>query len=375
MRSRREFQQLFHFRPTSFKPLTNLNAISTDNVGELVTTRASIIHTADTEYLTDTLCFRCRACTALIAVRQKKQEEDEKFLEPSLCQESCKGHKGMDPLYDSPFTMSYSRQIVTVQTISHSFTQANKTFEVVLYRDLTDAFAVGQEVLVTGIVKQAVENYDEVENIKFKAPNMKKKDKESNPIILRAYIKCFSMLDSTSDESSNLRKDDTNEMELMTKLRSDPKIFKRLLHSFCPTVTGKEVAKAFALIAMFGGHNLMSQWRRSSIHVLLLGSSGTGKSTILQAAYECAPKGMSISGATITMAGLIAGCDEHMKADAGVLALCDNGLLYIDELDKMEREQQQAMVSAMGSEMLMIHKNGCFLKMPVSFKNLKLFRS
>lgn len=272
----------------------------------------------------------------------------------------------MDPLYDSPFTLSYSRQIITVQMISHNFTQNNKTFDVVVYRDLTDAFAVGQEVIITGVVKQAVENYDEDEKIKFKAPFMKKKDKESNPIILRTYIKCLSMLDSTSDEGLSSRKDDTLEMDLLTKLRADPRIFKVLLHSFCPSVAGKEVAKAFALIGLFGGHGLMSKWRRSSIHILLLGSSGTGKSTILQAAYECAPKGMAISGANITMAGLIAGCDEHMKAEAGVLALCDNGLLYIDELDKMEREQQQAMIASMDSEVIMIHKNGCFLKIPVN---------
>lgn len=270
----------------------------------------------------------------------------------------------MDPLYDSPFTMSYSRQIITVQTISHNFAQSNKSFEVVVYRDLTDAFAVGQEVLITGIVKQAVQDYDEDEKIKFKA-TMKRKDKETNPIILRTYIKCLYMMESSTEDLELSRKDDTLEMDIMTKLRSDPKIFKRLLHSFCPSVSGKEVAKAFALIGLFGGHGIMSKWRRSSLHILLLGSSGTGKSAILQAAYECAPKGMAISGASITMAGLLAGCGQHMKVDAGVLALCDNGLLYIDELDKMEREQQQAMVSSMDSEVIMIHKNGCFLKMPV----------
>lgn len=348
----------------NFKPLTDLNSISTDNVSELVATRGSIIHTGETEYITETLCYRCRECAALIVVHQKKQEDDEKYLEPTMCKDSCKSRKGMDPLYDSPFTMSYARQIITVQTISHNFTQSNKTVEVVVYRDLADAFAVGQEVLITGIVKQAVENYDDEEKIKFKAPFMKKKDKESNPIILRIYIKCFGMIDISLDENLPSRKDDTVEMDLITKLRADPNIFKVLLHSFCPAVAGKEVAKAFSLLGLFGGHNLMDNFRRSSIHVLLLGSSGTGKSAILQAAYECAPKGMAISGANITMAGLIAGCDEHMKAEAGVLSLCDNGVLYIDELDKMEREQQQAMIASMDSEVIMIHKNGCFMKIP-----------
>lgn len=377
---RQTFHKLTHssHRPNSFKPMTHLNDIPTDNVGDLIATRASIIHAGETEYITDMICFRCNLCSALIAVKQSKKEEDEKYLEPKKCVGSCKGGKEMEPLYDSPFTSSYSRQVVTVQTISHNFSQSNRTVEVVIYRDLTDAFSVGQEVVIIGMIKQAVEDYDEDENIKFKNPFMKKKDKASNPIIIRTYIKCFTMLDCFNEEEAmaqdSLSKDNSPELELVTKLRADPNIFKVLLHSLCPQIAGREVAKAFTLLGLFGGHGLMGKFRRSAIHVLLLGSTGTGKSVILQSAYEVAPKGMAVSAANITLAGLTASCDESEKANAGAIALCDNGILYIDELDKMEREQQQAMIACMDSEVISIHKNGSFLKLQVR-NYLKLFKN
>jgi DNA helicase MCM8 len=347
--------------------MTNLNSVPSETVGELISTRGSIIHAGETEFITEVLCYRCSTCSALMAVRQMKKEEKEKFLEPQSCTGNCRGDLGMDALYDSPFTFCYSRQVVTIQTISHNVNQTNRPIEVVLYRELTDAFAVGQEVIVTGIVKQVVEDSGDDENIKFKSIFTKKKDKETNPIILKTYLKCFSMIESFNEDQQkeSVINDGTPEMEMCITLRSDPRIFKIILHSFCPHINGKEVAKAFTLLGVFGGHGLMKNHRRSSIHILLLGSTGTGKSAILQAAYEIAPKGMAISGANITLAGLTAACSEHMVADAGAIALCDNGVLDIDELDKMEREQQQTLVSCMDSGVISIHKNGSFFKMNV----------
>lgn len=343
----------------------SLNAISNDNVGELVCTRGTIVNACETEFVTETLCFRCSLCSALIAVSQLKKNIDEELSEPTKCTGTCKGRNGMTPLYDSPFTNSYSRQIVTVQTISQNFSQSNRTMEVVLYRDLTDSFAVGQEVVIIGMVKQAVENYDEEENVKFKNFFTRKRDKETNPIILKTYLKCYTIYDLNREDESikNESLNDSPELDLVTKLRSDPRVFKILLHSLCPKIAGREIAKSFALIALFGGHGLMGNLRRSSIHILLLGSSGTGKSSILQAAYECAPKGMSISAANISLAGLTAACEEHGNSKAGALPLCDGGMIYIDELDKMDREQQYAMISCMDSEVIHIHKNGCFMKL------------
>ena len=64
--------------------------------------------------------------------------------------------------------------------------------------------------------------------------------------------------------------------------------------SLCPTIYGHELVKAGLVLALFGGaqrgeKNKLSV--RTDPHVLVVGDPGLGKSQMLQAAANVAPRG------------------------------------------------------------------------------------
>jgi len=103
---------------------------------------------------------------------------------------------------------------------------------------------------------------------------------------------------------------------------------------------------------------------RGDIHVLLMGDPGTGKSTLLGAAEEIAPRSASASGKGASKAGLTAAAlpsdfsANGMTLEAGALVLADKGLAAIDEIDKIPDEVSSAMHGAMSKQRVEINKGG-----------------
>src|SRR3989338_2828057 len=91
---------------------------------------------------------------------------------------------------------------------------------------------------------------------------------------------------------------------------------------------------------------------RGDIHILLVGDPGSGKSQILQFVSKAAPKARYVSGKGASGVGLTAAVvkDEILKGwalEAGALVLANKGIVVVDELDKMEKEDRSALHEAM----------------------------
>jgi len=103
---------------------------------------------------------------------------------------------------------------------------------------------------------------------------------------------------------------------------------------------------------------------RGDIHILLMGDPGTGKSTLLGAAEDIAPRSASASGKGASKAGLTAAAlpsdfsANGMTLEAGALVLADKGLAAIDEIDKIPDEVSSAMHGAMSKQRVEINKGG-----------------
>lgn len=80
---------------------------------------------------------------------------------------------------------------------------------------------------------------------------------------------------------------------LLQKIHSEPHIFKLLVHSLCPNIYGHEIVKAGLLLALLGGTK--SDVCRAESHVLIVGDPGLGKSQMLQACSNVAPRGLKQS--------------------------------------------------------------------------------
>ncbi|SVE25485.1 uncharacterized protein METZ01_LOCUS478339, partial [marine metagenome] len=108
--------------------------------------------------------------------------------------------------------------------------------------------------------------------------------------------------------------------------------------------------------------------KRADINILLAGDPSMAKSVLLVEADKITHKSMYTSGRGASAAGLTIGMiktsDGRMLAMAGVLPLMSGGIAYIDEFDKMNKDDRSAIHPAMEQQKVTIAKAGTTLTLP-----------
>ena len=152
-------------------------------------------------------------------------------------------------------------------------------------------------------------------------------------------------------EDSRISEEDVNEIMHLSKR---PDIFELLWKSLAPEVYGYETVKKGLILQLFEGNrpsddtfktDTMDRW---TIHVLLIGDPGIGKSQLIQAMKKRSPKNITISGTNTSQAGLTVSTvkDEltgTWTMEAGATVLADTGVLCIDEYDKLKPSAQKSL--------------------------------
>lgn len=141
---------------------------------------------------------------------------------------------------------------------------------------------------------------------------------------------------------------ESDEEEILD-LSHEQNLFQKFVDSLAPEVYGYESVKKGIVLQLFeglrpqedGSYNDEDRW---TIHILLIGDPGIGKSKILTSVAKVAPKCITINGAGTTSAGLTSAAvkDEFgtWSLEAGAVVLADSGLLNIDEFDKLTTNVQ-----------------------------------
>ena len=152
-------------------------------------------------------------------------------------------------------------------------------------------------------------------------------------------------------EDSRITEDDIDEIIHLSK-RQD--VFELLWKSLAPEVYGYENVKKGLILQLFEGNrpvddtfktDTMERW---TIHILLIGDPGIGKSQLIQSVKKRAPKNITISGTNTSQAGLTVSTvkDEltgTWTMEAGATVLADTGVLCIDEYDKLKPSAQKSL--------------------------------
>lgn len=154
------------------------------------------------------------------------------------------------------------------------------------------------------------------------------------------------------------------ETKQILELAADSQIFNRLVQSIAPSVYGYENIKEALLLQLFGGIKKTKsdgEPTRGDIHVLLVGDPGVAKSVLLKVISGIAPKGRYVSGKASSSAGLTAAVikDEFTKGwalEAGAMVLANNGMVCIDEIEKMTEQDRSSMHEAMEQQTVSISK-------------------
>jgi len=165
-----------------------------------------------------------------------------------------------------------------------------------------------------------------------------------------------------------------SDKEKIKELSQSEGIYQKLVDTLMPEIYGYKTVKEGLLLQLFEGNrpsddsfktDTMDRW---TIHVLLIGDPGIGKSQIIGAMDKRAPKIMSIAGTSTSQAGLTTSAvkDEltgTWTLEAGAVVLADTGLLCVDEYDKLSATAQKSLNEPMEQLSVSSAKAGLVQKM------------
>ncbi|MDO8556347.1 MAG: minichromosome maintenance protein MCM [Nanoarchaeota archaeon] len=287
--------------------------------------------------------FECPSCGNSLKIPQLEQT----FKEPSRC--SC-GRRGRFRLTHQELIDS---QRLVLEESSDMLTggEQPKRLSVFLREDLVEPkmerrTTPGSKVYVVGIVKEVP--------IPSKTGGMSTRfDLMCEANFIQGIEETYEDIEVNAEDEKKIR-----------ELARDPKVFEKLVASIAPSIYGHNEIKAALVLQLMGGvrkERPDGSAVKGDIHILLVGEPGTAKSSLLVYMSKAAPKARYVAGRSTSGAGISAVVvkDEFLRGwalEAGALVLANNGMLLIDEMDKMSDEDTSTLHEAMAQQQITIAK-------------------
>jgi replicative DNA helicase Mcm len=287
--------------------------------------------------------YKCTFCGATYKIRSGKDEL------PELCV-SCKRHSLKQVAEESQFI---NLQKIAVQDPLEKLRGSSPTWqlEVWIEDDLVNTVIPGDRIELTGILR-----------IRPRRNQRGKLDKD----IYSMFLDTVSIVPKQKD-FADLQITDEEE-RVIKELGKDPHIFEKIAKSIAPSIFGYNEIKQGAALQLFGGtpgKTLIDGGAvRSDMHILLIGDPGSAKTRILQSVTRLVPKGIYVSGKSVTGGGMtaVAERDEFSEGGwtlkAGAMVLGSGGVVAIDEFDKITDDDKAALHEALESQTISVAKAG-----------------
>ncbi|KAF5283512.1 hypothetical protein FQA39_LY17327 [Lamprigera yunnana] len=321
----KEFDSQLHPRILNHEPILHLKNLKTCCFGTLVSIRGTVIKASNTRQLScKCIAFECGNCTGTQIVNQIEGV----FTIPNNCPtKGCKAQSNFIPMFTQQ-TFAVNWQSLKVQELIGTNNYENgrvpRTIDCEATDDLVGCCIPGDDVTITdavAIVNNKNQTNGSIERITF----------------------------------------NTDDYYAIQKIHSQPHLFRLLVQSFCRNIYGNEMVKAGLLLTLFGGTYYEDEVASRSIsHVLMVGDPGLGKSQMLLACANIAPRGLYVCGNTSTSSGLTVTMSKESNGDysleAGALILADQGCCCIDEFDKMT--EHSSLLETMEQQSISIAKAG-----------------
>jgi len=249
-------------------------------------------------------------------------------------------------------------QIVRLQELPEDLPpgQLPHYVNVSMKQDLVDYARPGDRIILTGIVRIEQER---VFGVKQSESALYRLRMDGNNI---EFIGGRGIKGTRRTEREEISPD---EQKIIRTLSKNPDIYNRLIASFAPHIRGHELFKEAILLLIVGStQRALSDGSkiRGDINVFLVGDPGTAKSEMLKFCARIAPRGLYTSGRGSTAAGLTAAVVRDASGifmlEAGAVVLGDQGLVCIDEFDKMRPEDRSALHEVMEQQSASIAKGG-----------------
>ena len=351
-----EIKDKIKVRIGNYSVQKGLREINADVINKLISVPGMVVRTSEIKPLAKKIAYACLNCNTL----NEAQLKGLSLKKPMRCTQCSEKELEMDPEH-SYFT---DFQLVRIQELPEDLPagQLPHYVEVTVMDDLVDRCRPGDRVLLTGIVRIEQEQSLQVRTSLFRLRM------EGNNIEFLGGIlgnKDERTVDSKDERTVDRIVISREDEKRILALASMPDNYDKLIASFAPHIYGHEVIKESILLLIVGsvtkkladGSN-----RRGDINIFLVGDPGTAKSEMLKFAAKIAPRGLYTSGRGTTAAGLTAAVIRDksgiMMLEAGAVVLGDQGLVCIDEFDKIKSEDRSALHEVMEQQTCSVAKGG-----------------
>ncbi|MDI6811502.1 MAG: minichromosome maintenance protein MCM, partial [archaeon] len=327
--------------------------IRSEDIGKLISIEGLVTKATEVRPRIVEAAFECPFCHHIFSVMQSGRQ----FKEPVECEQESGGcgRKAQRFIIRVDKSKFVNAQKIQLQESPEELRggELPQVLDVNLEADISGEVSPGDRVIVTGILR----SYQRTTQF-GKTP----------------FFDIFldgNSLELKEEEFEEIEITEEDEREIMA-LRGQPDVYEKLIRSIAPSIYGYEEIKEAMVLQLFAGipKELPDETRvRGDIHVLLVGDPGVAKSQLLTYLVKLAPRGLYTGGKSSTSAGLTAAAvrDEFGEGrwtlEAGALVLADKGIAAVDEIDKMKKEDRDALHEAMEQQTVSIAKAGIMARL------------
>ena len=330
----------------------SLRQINAEVIGKMTSVSGMVLRASEVKPLAKELVFMCPEGHRTDVILDK----DLKLTTPVQCSNSKCTHKelGIEPKSSRFIDV----QFVRLQELPEDLPpgQLPHYLDVTVKQDLVDNARPGDRIVLTGIIRIEQERMAGIS--KHESPLYRLRLDGNNVEFLGGKV---------GKTSRRIEREQISpeEEKMISALSKNPDIYNRLIESYAPHITGHEIIKESILLLMAGSTQRQlndGSKIRGDINIFLVGDPGTAKSEMLKFCARIAPRGLYTSGRGSTAAGLTAAVVRDANGifmlEAGATVLGDQGLVCIDEFDKMKAEDRSALHEVMEQQTASIAKGG-----------------
>ena len=318
--------------------------ISSRQIRELISFKGVITKRGPVRHKVKVAVYKCQMCDAKMKVPLSKNTEV-----PQVCME-CKRRALKLEEEDSYFVdVQNAESQELLERLKGGAPAA--TISLWMEDDLVNRVTPGETVAITGVMRLR--------------PPEKGKGKESGQIYTR-YIDVVSA-QKTQREFEEIETTEDDEQQIR-ELSKDAHLYDKVRDAIAPGIYGHSEVKEALTLQLFGGTPGKSMPGgapiRDDIHILLIGDPGSAKTRFLQYIVNLAPKGIYVSGKSVTGVGLTAAAEKDEMGEggwtlkAGALVIASGGIAGVDEFDKIDDVERAAMHEVMESQTVSVAKAG-----------------
>jgi len=338
-------------RIANYPAQRSLREINAEVIGKMTSVSGMVVRSSEIKPLAKELVYICPEGHETHIVQEKGLE----FNAPFKCSNGKCTHRDLEISPEKSRFIDF--QMVRLQELPEDLPpgQLPHYVDVTVLQDLVDNARPGDRVILTGLVRIEQEHI----------PSMRGKTGIYRLRIQGNNIEFLGGRGSKTSRSTEREEISPDEEKIIKSLATNTDIYDRLVASFAPHIYGHEIIKESILLLIVGStQRVLADGAkiRGDINIFLVGDPGTAKSEMLKFCARIAPRGLYTSGRGSTAAGLTAAVVRDkigiMMLEAGAVVLGDQGLVCIDEFDKMKPEDRSALHEVMEQQSASIAKGG-----------------